>query len=658
MVMSRKVFHRLVDYREVLNIVEKYVRLSPKGIEEVPIEDAIGRILASDVYAPSDVPPFDRSLVDGYAVCALDVARAQEDRPVPLRVIARIGVASQPPTFSRGECVEVATGAPIPYPADAVVPVEYCDEVSNDTVFIRRRVAPGENIDFAASDVVRGQLLAEKGTVITPAHVALFAATGIRKVKVFQRVRVAIIATGREIRPPGTELEPWCIYDVDTYLLASLLTSRRCFTYVLKGIVPDEVSKLKAVLDEVLDEVDAVLIIAGTSAGVDDITYRVLSQYEPGIVAHGVKLRPGKPTIVAVVGDKVVFGLPGFPVSCYIAYRLVVEPVLMKLAGARFSSEGPTVRARLLTEVRGIIGFRRVVPVVVSRRGNELLAYPIPIKSSSIAHFLSCDGFILTEPSTEVIKRGTLVDVILINQQLSISDVLYIGSHCPLAERVLRKVLGPNVKLIYVGSLGGLRALLHGGCDVAGSHLLDPETMEYNVPYVRRLGLRDVVVVRGYVREQGFIFRRDLAGKVNSFRDIVDLGLRFVNRNRGSGTRVLIEEILRKEAEELGMEPQELASRIKGFHVEFTTHEAVAIAIAQGRADVGFGIRYVAEKYGLGFKYVADEVFDLVISRSAMSEKYIRNVVEFMGSSAFKELIREYSGYKVHRDTGTVIFET
>jgi len=647
---SRRIYRRLIDVGEALEALERLVRLEPRGVEEVDARHSLGRVLAEDVRAGIHYPPFTRSLVDGYAVLHSDTEGAYEDRPVKLRLVGSVRVGERPGFELRpGECAEVSTGAALPYPADAVVPVEYT-RVEGGVVHVFRGVGKGENVDYVGSDAVEGEVIAVRGSLVTPQLLAAMLAAGVDKVRVYVRPRVAVIPVGNELAEPGSELEYGRVYESNSYMICGMI-ERAGGLASRYPIVRDDYGEIRAAVDEALSESDVVVTIGGTSAGAEDLVYRVFEGYSPGVVVHGLKVTPGRPTVIALAGDKILVGLPGFPVSCANVARLVLMPIVRRLAGLRGEEGEPAYSAELAAPVRGLPSLKRVIPVVLGRRGGRVVALPLPYRSGSIVTFTHADGLAVVPEGVEYLPEGSRVEVYAYGR-VDFGRTLFMGSHCPLAMELLRRA---GARVIVAGSLHGLTAVGRGVADVAGSHLYDEESGEYNWPLIPRYGYRGLVVVRGYVRRQGFIFRRGLG--VESLGDIAERGLRFVNRNRGSGTRALIERLVREEAERLGEAPSSLKRRIRGFEYEVRTHEAVGYLISRGVADVGVGVEYVAHMYGLEFKWIADEVYDFIVKRESLGKAGVERLLELLRPENLEELLTRYPGYELHPETGKVIYE-
>jgi len=650
----RKVYRKLADLGEVFEILSKIVKARSLRVEEVPVEKALRRVLAENIKAAYSVPPFSRALMDGYAVYSSDTSLAYEDKPVKLKLagVVKIGEA---PSFElrKGECAEIDTGAPIPYPADAVIPVEYTCKTPSNEVEVYRRVAKGENVDLVGSDIAEGEIVAWRGEIVTPQLIGVLLSAGITKIKVYSKPQVTVIPIGSELAEPGVELEYGKIYDSNSFMIAALLEEAGASVKRL-NIVKDSYSEIKDAVDRALEDSDIVVTIGGTSAGLGDLTYRVFSEYGPGVIVHGLKVSPGRPTVIALAGEKVLFGLPGFPVSCLNIAKLLLVPLIKMLQGTSPSVIEKTVEAELLSPVRGAVGLVKLVPAIIAERRGKIYAYPLSTHSGALYTLYMSDGFITIPENTEYLAEGATVSVRIFSENFR-QRVLFAGSHCPLAISLLERLRERySLKIIITGSLTGLNLVGKKIADIAGSHLYDPSTGEYNIPFIEKYKYRDLVVVRGYLREQGFVYRRDL--KIKSFTEIIENELRFINRNKGSGTRALIEEIIKREAKKEKVSSREFKERIKGFEYEVKTHEAVGYLISRGIADVGVAVKYIADKYKLGFTKISTEIYDFILSKDILNKNIAKDFMHVLDPSSLKKIITLLPGYSLHKDTGKVIY--
>jgi putative molybdopterin biosynthesis protein len=623
-------------------------------VEEVDLVNASGRVLAEDVVALYDYPPFDRSEVDGYAVLSSDVAGVDEERPAVLRAVGSVGIGEVPKfSLSSGECAEVSTGSMVPRGADAVVPVEYTKRVG-DLVYVYRPVAPGENVAQAGSDVLAGDVLLTKGTVLGPVELALLASSGIARVRVYRRVRVGIVSIGDELVEPGEGLELGKVFDTNSYYLYSS-TRELGAEPVLYGIVGDDEAALESVLRRALEECDIVITSGGTSAGVGDVTYRVVERLGGGVLLfHGLKVRPGKPTFAAVAGGKLIVGLPGFPLSQMMIFNVLVRPILARLLG--YTEPRTTVRATLAERVLGYLGVTRLVPVVLRGGPGGYVAYPLSYRSGSTSVLQVADGFVRVEGSVPFIEEGAEVEVFRFHTK-GLADLVAIGSHDYLLSEVFRELSRSfTVKYVPVGSLAGLEAVAKGVADLGGVHVLDAESGEYNVPVVRKLGYGGrVALIVGYTREVGLVVARGNPKGITGLRDLLREDVVFVNRTRYSGIRVLVDTYLERLAQELGTTFEELTRRIRGYYTEARTHSGVALSILSGRADVGVTLRYVAVRYGLDFIPLASERFDIAVNIQSLKKREVKLLIDYLRSDNFRKLVERFPGYRLAERTGELV---
>jgi len=503
---SQSQFLDCIDRDEAQRRFYAAIRLEPLGAERVPLDRALGRVLAEDVLAEVDVPSFDRSNYDGYAVRAADTYGAQEESPRRLRLLPEtIATAVVPRAeVAANEAMAIATGGMIPRGADAVVMIEHT-EPDGDSLNVAKAVTPGFGVSFTGTDIAAGETVLRRGEVLGSRETGVLAATGAATVSVWRRPVVAIFSTGDELIAPGEPRRPGMVYDSNARILADAVRELGGEP-LCRGIVADDAERLRERLHEALQEADVVLLSGGTSKGAGDLSYRVVHELsEPGIVAHGVALKPGKPICLAADRGKPIVVLPGFPTSAIFTFREFVAPVILILGG-RPAAEQRAVPARMAVKVNSEIGRTEFVLVGLVQTGGGLAAYPMGKGSGSVTTFSRADGFVTIGRHEEIVETGATVEVQLLGGELLLADLVVIGSHCVGLDFLLGQLQsqGFQTKFMAVGSTAGLQAAGRGECDVAGIHLLDPATGRYNLPYLTP----NLHLIEGYGRRQGVVFRQ------------------------------------------------------------------------------------------------------------------------------------------------------
>ncbi len=632
--MPQEQFLEVIDRDEAERRFRRAVVCEPLGSEEVSLDDALGRVLAEDVVAEVDVPSFDRSNYDGYAVRAADTYGAEEEHPRRLNLLPEVLSTGVVPAskVAPGTAMAIATGAVLPRGADAVVMVEDTDaDPTGRELLVTKAVTPGFGVAFTGTDLTAGETVLRRGELLTSRETGVLAAIGASRARVWRRPRVAILSTGDEIISPGEPMRPGLVYDSNARILADAVRELGAHPVAL-GIVHDDLDQLRGRLGEALGSSDVVLLSGGTSKGAGDLSYRAVSELsEPGIVAHGVALKPGKPICLAAHRGKAVVILPGFPTSAIFTFHEFVAPVIRALGG-RPALERPSVEARLAVKVNSEIGRTEYLLVGLVQGRGPLAAYPMGKGSGSVTTFSRADGFVTIGRHEEIVEADSIVTVQLLASEVRVADLVVIGSHCVGLDFLLGRLQdrGFRTKFMAVGSTGGLQAAKRGECDLAGMHLLDPQTGRYNVPYLTP----ELELVEGYGRLQGVIFRsgderfegRTAVEAIAAVKR--DPGCAMVNRNQGSGTRILIDRLLE------GGEPT-------GYPVQAKSHNAVAAAVRQGRADWGVAIEWVARRAGLGFLPVEDERYDFVVPKSRLDRPGVVAFGRLLAEPAVRRQLRE-----------------
>ena len=592
--------------------------------ERRTLAGSLGCALAEDIVALIDVPPFDRSNVDGFAVRSADLASAGEAAPVRLKLndeVIACGVAPARPVLS-GTATSIATGGPVPRGADAIVMVEHTQPGGAGAIEVRRAASPGQFISYAGSDIARGEALLRAGTLIGSREIGMLAACGIAEVSVVRRPRVAVISTGDELVQPGRPLRPAAIYDTNGAIVAAAIAENGGDGKFLGAIADDE-AQLEAAMRKALAESDMLVLSGGTSKGAGDVSHRIIGKLgKPGIIAHGVALKPGKPLCLAVCDGKPVIILPGFPTSAMFTFHDMIVPVLRRMAGLPPRSDAK-VAAKIPVRIASELGRTEFVMVSLVEGDTGLIAYPTGKGSGAITSFAQADGFLKIDALADQMPAGAECEVTLFTPHVRVPDLVIVGSHCTGLDLVTAPLAraGLMVRSIAVGSLGGLAAAKRGECDLAPIHLFDEKTETYNTPYLAD-GLE---LVPGWRRMQGIVFRKgDARFEGLDAQDAVRAALAdptciMANRNQGAGTRILIDRLL-------------AGARPDGYWNQPRSHNAVAAAIAQHRADWGMTIAPVAHAAGLGFIPLAEEHYDFALVKARRQRPAVQAFLDALAS--------------------------
>jgi putative molybdopterin biosynthesis protein len=594
----------------------------------VPVTEAAGLVTAAPVWAVRSSPPFDAAGMDGIAVRAADTVLASETTPVWL---------------DEDAYDVVDTGDPMPDGRDAVVMREHVHYDDAGRAELRAAVAPYQHVRSIGEDVAAGELLLPEGHRLRAADLAAMVAAGQTAASVRKRALVFIVPTGDEVRPVGTEPGPGEILDTNSLMLAEQAREAGCDARVLP-IEPDDPDRIEAVVKAAADECDLLIVIAGSSAGRDDYTARVVASAGT-LAVHGVAVRPGHPVVLGVVGRTPVLGAPGYPVSAALTFDIFAVPLLAELSGAP-PRRRPVTGARLARKLASPFGMDDWVRVRLGVVGGDTVATPLPRGAGVLTSLVRADGLLVVPAGVEGHHAGASVSVELLRGLDEIArTIVVIGSHdmvLDLAASALRAA-DPLITLASsnVGSLGGLVAVRDGLCHLAGSHLLDPATGEYTLPYLDRVfgatGAGDVAVIRLVHREQGLLVAPGNPLGLGGIEDLANPGVRYVNRQRGAGTRVLLDHLLSQR----GTAPDS----ITGYAREEPTHLAVAAAVAAGRADAGLGIMAAAAPFGLGFVPVAREPYDLVVAPGALDGPQLAPLWSLLREPGFQASVEALGGY-------------
>ena len=638
--MKRKIYLQMRSRSEARQLFLDRFADRRTEAETVAARSACGRVTAGPVSARFSSPSFHSAAMDGLAVRAEDTFGASDESPLTLRL-------------DNGQAVLINTGHPLPSDKNAVIMIEQVllDE-ANASAVIRAPVYPWQHVRKVGEDIVATELLFPTGHLLRPADIGALLTGGCATVSVRRRPRVTIIPTGNELvqlDELGDTVPPGRIIESNSAVLAALAEQAGAEVRVTL-VVADEAEAIRERLREELARgADLVLVNAGSSAGSADYTVQLVEELGE-VLVHGVTIMPGKPTILGVIDQTPVVGVPGYPVSAIIAMEQFVVPLLAHMQGLDLPviETVPALLARDLPSPAGIEEFRRMI---VGRIGDHHVAVPLKKGAGAITTLTRANGMLRIDASFEGERHGREVQIDLLVPRSQVErTILCTGSH-DLSLDVLNDFLcrrDPAWPLAstHVGSLGGIMALRDGMCHLAGSHLLDPADGSYNASYLRRyLPDRDIRMLTLVHREQGFIVPRGNPRGIKTIHDLFQDGLTFINRQAGSGTRVLLDYELSRNSLD--------ADGIRGYDQDEYTHMAVAVAVLSGKADTGLGIQSAANALGLDFVPLVEERYDLLIPGEYWEEPMIRAVREVIDTPLFKETVERMGGYST-RDTGTV----
>jgi putative molybdopterin biosynthesis protein len=660
------------------------------GFETVPLdENALGRVTAEPVWAKTSSPHYHASAMDGFAVRAEDTNGAQPSTPVQLPVISdQLSVSSEQSSAVSGKTQYVDTGDPLPEWANAVIPIENIeslDEHGNITdelrdpasIRIRASVPPWSHVRPLGEDIVATQLVLPAGHILKPVDLGAIAAAGHQEILVARKPKVAILPTGTELVPIGSELKAGDILEYNSLVIAAQVKGMGGEPTRFP-ITNDDFELICQRVAEAAQTHDLILLNAGSSAGAEDFSAKVVEKLGM-LLVHGVAVRPGHPVILGVIArskatkqsqpdtnneiasswrqgaiprnDIPIIGVPGYPVSAALTVDIFVEPLVATWLGRR-PNELPSEIASLTRKITSPAGDDDFVRVAVGRVGEKLLAAPLARGAGVITSLVQADGLALIPRGTQGMEAGEKVQIRLYRSRAEIErTVLSIGSH-DLTLDLMAQFLAENDRRLVsanVGSQGGLIALRRGEAHFAGSHLLDPETGEFNISYIRKYMPDIPVKVMALVgREQGLIVKKGNPKGIKGLRDLTRLEVRFVNRQRGAGTRVLLDYHLKSMTI-----PQ---SSIEGYKHEEYTHLGVAASVASGRADCGLGIAAAAQALDLDFIPLFDERYDLVFPKKFADDELLAPLFGLMADPAFRKAVSQLTGYDVSI-MGTLILE-
>lgn len=640
--MARKRYLKKTPLRDARELFLASIDSSRVPIENVAVDEALDRITAHPVFAKISSPHYHAAAMDGICVRAEDTFGATEftiKKLTPAR-----GDSPVPGSFTY-----VDTGNSLPAWANAVIMIEKIHQLDDGSVEIFESVGPWNHVRLVGEDVVATELLLPRSHRLRPYDLGALLAAGHTAVEVKRPPRVGIIPTGDELIQPGDEAKPGAVIEFNSTILGAFVREWGG-TPVRYPRVRDDSELLKQAIRHAAKECDLVAIIAGSSAGEHDLTADVVAGAGE-LWVHGIDVMPGKPAVLGEVGGKPVVGVPGYPVSAIIIAREILRPALEKFLGCAAPSY-PSLRALVPRKIASHLGLEEFIRVSLGRVGQKLVAVPLARGAGVISTMVHADALMRIPSLVEGLNGGEEVDVDLLRPQADIENTILCTGSNDLAIGVLEDQLKqryPELKIAAsnVGSLGGLLALQRGETHMAGTHLLDPQSGIYNIPDIKRtIPKLPVELVHLARREQGILVARGNPRSITALKDLSG-GVRFVNRQPGSGTRVLLDFELNRS----GIEPQS----IQGYEREEFTHMSVAVAVASGLADAGLGVRAAAQALGLDFIPVASEQYDLLFLRSFLESERGAQLFSILTSQSFKDAVAALGGYD-SREAGKVLY--
>ena len=644
--MARKRYLKKTPLEEARKLFLAGIDSSKLASETVPVDDALNRITAEPVFAKISSPHYHAAAMDGICVRAEDTFGATE---FVGKKLTRALDVSEPGAFAYFAYVD--TGNSLPAWANAVIMIEKVRQLDDETVEIFESVAPWNHVRLVGEDVVATELLLPRSHRLRPYDLGALLASGHTSVRVKVHPKVGIIPTGDELIQPGEEAKPGAVIEFNSTMLAAFVREWGGVP-VKYPKVRDDVELLKQALVRAVDECDIATIIAGSSAGEHDLTADVVAAAGE-LWAHGVDVMPGKPAVLGAANGKPVIGFPGYPVSAIVIAREILKPGLEKFLGCAARSY-PRVRAVVPKKLASHLGLEEFIRVTLGRVGGKLVAVPLARGAGVITTMVHADGLLRIPSFIEGLNAGEEIEVELLRPEEEIENtILCTGSH-DLAIGVLEdqlKLRHPGLKIAAtnVGSLGGLLALQRGETHIAGTHLLDPETGIYNIPDIKKtIPHTPVVLVHLAQREQGILVLRGNPKSIRRLHDLARKGCRFVNRQPGSGTRVLLDYELKR----LRIDP----ASIHGYEREEFTHMAVGVAIASGLADAGLGVRAAAQALGLDFIPLANEQYDLLCLRPFYESARGTQLMAIIRSQSLKTAVASLGGYEPVK-AGEVLYQ-
>ena len=624
--MKRKVYLNKISLQEAK---DKYLRIFDNKFmpgEKVKVSQAMGRIIAEPVFAKRSAPGYFASAMDGIAVKAEDTAGASERRPVILKM---------------GEqALLVDTGDSLPVKFNAVIKIEEVNETEEGNYIIERGVTPWHNVRSPGESVIKGQMILPINHCLAARDLGAILESGITEIVVRKKPVIGIIPTGTELVPPEVEPITGQLTEFNSIMLSARTGSWGANSHVTE-IIPDNYEEIKEKFLNEHSNNDITVIIAGSSAGKEDYTVKILQEMGE-VIVHGINIMPGKPVILAVVEGKPVIGLPGYPIAALLNCWIFLRALIYKLLGLNVP-DIPQIEAQFKRKLSSQVGLEEYIRVNLAEVDEKVIAVPGERGSAAMSSLVRSDGIAVIPQQKEGLPAGTKTSVYIINPHKNINNnLLFSGSH-DLSLDILINILQEkrsnfDLRVQSVGSMGGIMALKRKEAHLAGAHLLDVETGDYNTSYIKQyLPGRKMVLINLVNRQQGLFVKKNNPKNVHSIQDLKREDITFMNRQRGAGTRVLLDYWLKKE----NIAP----ANIKGYEREEFTHIKAAAAVNNGSADTALGIKAAATALDLDFIPLMKECYDIILPVELLTDKRIEIIISAIKSQGFKNRVKKLGGY-------------
>ncbi|KUG04136.1 molybdopterin biosynthesis protein moea / periplasmic molybdate-binding domain [hydrocarbon metagenome] len=604
--------------------------------EVIDVLSSVDRILSSAVSARRSSPHYTASAMDGIAVKAVDTYGANETNPIIL---------------DNSQYLEVDTGEYVPRSFDAVIMIEDVN-FRGEQVEIIKPAVPWQHIRSVGEDLVVMDMIAPSCTRIGPYELASFITAAISEVEVVKKPVVAVIPTGTELLDQGSEdMEPGEIVESNSRMLIAMCQEWGAEA-LRHDIVIDDRTRLLEAVEEVKDQADMIIICSGSSAGREDYTSSIIQELGE-LLVHGIATKPGKPAILGIIDNKPVIGVPGYPISAQLVFTLFARPVIYKKMGLSLPADS-VIECRAARKVASSMGVDEFIYVNAARINNDYIAYPLNRGAGITTSLVKADGIMHIKRGDEGLEAGGRCTVILKKpRELVDRTLVCIGSHDISIDFLADIMQGQHNKRLIstnVGSMGGIMSLMKNECHFAGVHLLDTNSGDYNITYLKKyLSKTPWILLTLLNREQGLIVQKGNPCNIKEIKDLSELEVRYINRQKGAGTRVLFDYLLEKN----NIHP----SSVNGYNREEYTHLAVAAAVKNDAADCALGIYASAKALNLDFIPISEERYDLCILPDLLAEQDLDLLMQVISSSIFKNRVMAFGGYSTD-NTGQVVYSS